>query len=97
MQKGAENGIFLEYGIATGGTTSGLDDIKSDDERDVFGGISNAPYEYLFFFNSSTCHHLKCDTVKNINKNAITSLSRASANVIHYLMDNLNIFNEFNH
>jgi hypothetical protein len=49
MQKGAENGIFLEYGIATGGTTSGLDDIKSDDERDVFGGISNAPYEYLFF------------------------------------------------
>jgi hypothetical protein len=51
----------------------------------------------IFFFNSSTCHHLKCDTVKNINKNAITSLSRASANVIHYLMDNLNIFNEFNH
>ena len=68
---------FINAGIPIGGMTSGSIEMKSMEDRNLFGGIADANYD--------PCHHSACDSLKNINVQALTDLAKAFADLIEKL------------
>jgi Zn-dependent M28 family amino/carboxypeptidase len=62
---------FIAAGIPAGSIASGSGGIKSIEERNIFGGIAEAPYD--------SCYHKACDTVENINLDSLAELCGAAA------------------
>uniref|UniRef100_A0A7S4I823 Peptide hydrolase n=1 Tax=Vannella robusta TaxID=1487602 RepID=A0A7S4I823_9EUKA len=73
----SDYGPFLDYDIPAGGLFSGAEVKKTSAERTTFGGISNASYD--------TCYHQSCDTVANINREALDQMAKAAASVVYSL------------
>jgi hypothetical protein len=69
---------FADANIPVGGMLSGTTHIKSTRERDLFGGIAQAYHD--------PCHHLPCDTLKNVNRIALEELSKATADLVERLL-----------
>jgi len=65
---------FVEAGIPAGGLAAGASGIKNETERTIYGGLANAPYD--------TCYHIECDTVDNINSEALGYMAGAAAYVV---------------
>ena len=61
---------FLARGIPCGGLETGAEKIKTMAERDLFGGNANAAYD--------PCYHQFCDTLTNVNADALGKQSRAA-------------------
>jgi len=70
----SDYGPFIELGIPAGGTATGADDVKTDEERSIFGGYS--------LTTSDPCYHQSCDTVANINTFALDTMAHAAAYVL---------------
>ena len=62
------HGPFLERGIPCGGLETGAEKIKTEAERQMFGGWANAAYD--------TCYHQFCDTIENILQRRWQSMHR---------------------
>ncbi|WP_406071133.1 M28 family metallopeptidase [Micromonospora sp. NBC_01638] len=78
----SDYGPFIAAGvdIPSGGLFTGAEGIKTADEAAVFGGTAGAPYD--------SCYHQACDTINNINKQALEEMSDAVAHaVITYAFD----------
>jgi len=74
LTSGSDFVPFIENGIPSGGLAAGASSIKSEEGRTVFGGFANAPHD--------PCYHRYCDTVDNINYEALGYLAGAAAYVI---------------
>ncbi|MEU2611125.1 M28 family metallopeptidase [Micromonospora sp. NPDC007271] len=72
--------IAAGVGIPSGGLFTGAEGLKTAAEAAVFGGTAGAPYD--------PCYHQACDTIDNINKQALEEMSDAVAHaVITYAFD----------
>lgn len=69
----SDYGPFIEVGIPAGGLFSGAEELKSVDQRNLFGGSAYTAFD--------TCYHRACDNVSNISYEAIDSLGNAAASV----------------
>jgi len=73
----SDYGPFIEVDIPAGGLFTGAEEIKSMEERVLFGGIANAAFD--------PCYHLSCDNLYNINNKALLNMAQASARVLENL------------
>lgn len=64
--------------IAAGGLFTGAEQLKTDQERINYGGLTNAAYD--------PCYHQSCDTIHNIDSVALTNNAMASAHVLQKMM-----------
>mmetsp|Transcript_6727 Transcript_6727/g.19022 ORF Transcript_6727/g.19022 Transcript_6727/m.19022 type:complete len:544 (-) Transcript_6727:44-1675(-) len=67
----SDYGPFIEVGIPAGGLFTGAEEEKSMEERSEFGGLANAAYD--------PCYHQSCDTIDNVNTEALQNNARAAA------------------
>ncbi|MCS0635092.1 M28 family metallopeptidase [Streptomyces sp. LP05-1] len=58
----SDYGPFIEVGIASGGTFTGAEGLKTARQAEKFGGTAGAAYD--------ACYHAKCDDLKNIDMTA---------------------------
>ena len=67
---------------------AGAGEIKTDEEVGKYGGMANAQLD--------PCYHRSCDTINNINQNALRLFSSSLAHVLECisLMGNLSEFLE---
>ncbi|KAG9015982.1 Leucyl aminopeptidase yscIV, partial [Tulasnella sp. 427] len=68
---------FLEVGVPTGGLLNGASRLKTQSQREVHGGIANAPFD--------PCWHQSCDTFENVNVSLLKLMSRVGFNAVQYL------------
>ncbi|KAJ1951995.1 hypothetical protein IWQ62_006321, partial [Dispira parvispora] len=74
MITGSDFVPFMKNGVPTGGLATGAGKIKTVEQRRLHGGLANAAFD--------TCYHNACDTVENINWEALYRMSEAAAHVI---------------
>ncbi len=67
----SDYGPFIEVGIPAGGLFSGAEDIKTAAQAAVYGGTAGIAYD--------PCYHEPCDTLANVNLQAIDQMSDAVA------------------
>ncbi|PVV04234.1 hypothetical protein BB560_001269 [Smittium megazygosporum] len=68
---------FILNSIPSGGLLTGASEIKTEEERLLFGGMANAPLD--------PCYHKYCDTIKNINKDALKLMSNGALySILHF-------------
>jgi len=78
MGGGSDYYPFILYtNIASGGLATGASQIKTMEQRSVFGGIANAQLD--------TCYHLPCDTPENVNAVVLQDMAQAAAYTIQTL------------
>ncbi|MFE7778300.1 M28 family metallopeptidase [Streptomyces sp. NPDC057445] len=58
----SDYGPFVEAGIASGGTFTGAEGLKTEAQAAMFGGTAGVAYD--------ACYHAKCDDIKNIDMKA---------------------------
>ncbi|WP_328544803.1 M28 family metallopeptidase [Streptomyces europaeiscabiei] len=58
----SDYGPFIAVGIPSGGTFTGAEGIKTENQAAVFGGTAGVAYD--------ACYHAACDGLKNINMKA---------------------------
>lgn len=51
----SDYGPFIASGVPAGGLATGAEEIKSIEQRAIFGGVANAQLD--------TCYHMPCDTL----------------------------------
>ena len=73
----SDYGPFLDAGIAAGGLFTGAEDIKTQEQADVYGGTAGEPYD--------PCYHLACDTIDNVDEPALDEMSDAVAHAVYVL------------
>eukprot|EP00038_Savillea_parva_P009686 m.185182 g.185182 ORF g.185182 m.185182 type:complete len:552 (-) comp16368_c0_seq1:167-1822(-) len=67
---------FVRAGVPAASIATGAGGIKSDTQRQNYGGLSKTAYD--------PCYHMACDTTENINFRALAEMSQAAAYaVIH--------------
>ena len=62
---------FTEVGIPVGGLFTGAEGTMSEEEANLFGGIAGEAYD--------KCYHKECDSIDNINQDALISNVNAIA------------------
>ncbi|WP_162913140.1 M20/M25/M40 family metallo-hydrolase [Rhodospirillaceae bacterium SYSU D60014] len=72
--KSSDHAPFAAKGVATGGLYSGSMERMSNEEAALFGGVAGGPHD--------RCYHRACDTVANINRQAIEEMSDAVAHAV---------------
>ena len=65
---------FREVGIPIDGVMSGLADVKTAAQADLFGGVAGVAFD--------PCHMLPCDGLANISTTALDQLSDAAAHLV---------------
>ncbi|KAF9950167.1 Leucyl aminopeptidase yscIV [Mortierella alpina] len=85
MSGGSDYLPFLDEGIPAGGLMTGASRKKSMEQRKRFGGLANAQLD--------PCYHQSCDTVDNINKDALELMSQAALHAITKLATSKNLRN----
>ena len=65
---------FILNGIPAGGLFTGAEGIKSPEEAALFGGTAGDAYD--------PCYHLACDTIDNVNSQALEEMGDAVAHTI---------------
>ncbi|KAJ1924901.1 hypothetical protein IWQ60_004908 [Tieghemiomyces parasiticus] len=76
MTAGSDFVPFLQRGVPAGGILTGAGEIKTPDQRARFGGLANTPLD--------PCYHQACDTLDNVNWEALYRMSEAAAHVVRY-------------
>ncbi|KAJ2885744.1 hypothetical protein FB639_001710, partial [Coemansia asiatica] len=77
MLAGSDFLPFVDNSIPAGGVLTGASEIKSIEDRREHGGLANAPLD--------TCYHRDCDTILNINIEALRKMSKAAMYAISTL------------
>ncbi|OLY84847.1 Aminopeptidase [Smittium mucronatum] len=70
MVAGSDFVPFMNAGIPTGGILTGASEIKNEEERILYGGIANAQLD--------PCYHKDCDTINNVNEEALGLMSKGA-------------------
>lgn len=70
----SDYGPFIEVGIPAGGLFSGAEGVKTDAEAAIFGGTAGEPYD--------ACYHAACDTMSNLNTQALNELGDGAADAV---------------
>ena len=70
----SDYGPFIEKGIPAGGLFTGAEGIKTESQAALFGGQAGVAYD--------VCYHQACDTVNNVNRDAIDANSDAMAHAV---------------
>eukprot|EP01087_Luapelamoeba_hula_P009580 TRINITY_DN2485_c0_g1_i1.p1 TRINITY_DN2485_c0_g1~~TRINITY_DN2485_c0_g1_i1.p1 ORF type:complete len:536 (-),score=91.35 TRINITY_DN2485_c0_g1_i1:65-1672(-) len=73
----SDYGPFIAAGVPAGGLAAGAEGIKSMGDREAFGGMANTPYD--------PCYHLVCDTIENVNQDAVLSFTQAAGSILQQL------------
>jgi len=75
---GSDHAPFDDARVPNGGLFSGATELKTDAQTELFGGEAHEPM--------SPCYHLACDTMDEINDNALDEMSDAAAHVLMLLL-----------
>jgi Zn-dependent M28 family amino/carboxypeptidase len=67
----SDYGPFIAVGIPAGGLFTGAEGVKTPEQAAVYGGTAGVAYD--------PCYHQACDTINNVNINAINEMSDAAA------------------
>ena len=67
----SDYGSFIQVGIPAGGLFTGAEEGKSLEQVAIYGGKADEAYD--------ACYHLSCDTIENINWQALDEMSDAAA------------------
>jgi Zn-dependent M28 family amino/carboxypeptidase len=70
----SDYGPFIAVGIPAGGLFTGAEGVKTAEEAALFGGTAGVAYD--------ACYHQACDTIANVNVDAIDHNSDAIAHAI---------------
>jgi Zn-dependent M28 family amino/carboxypeptidase len=70
----SDYGPFIEVGIPAGGLFTGAEGTKTADQALLFGGAAGLAYD--------PCYHLNCDSISNINNQALGQMSDAVAHAV---------------
>ncbi|KNC49427.1 lipoprotein aminopeptidase lpqL [Thecamonas trahens ATCC 50062] len=73
MRAGSDFLPFLIADKPTGGLLTGAGGLKTMEQRTIFGGFADAPYD--------PCYHSPCDTLENIAYDALVQNARVAARV----------------
>ena len=65
---------FTAVGIPAGGIFAGAEGIKTPEQAVIYGGTAGEPYD--------ECYHLACDTMANLNLEALDQFSDAVAHAV---------------
>lgn len=74
MNGRSDYAAFAAAGIAVGGLFTGAEGVKTDEEAKLFGGAVGAAYD--------ACYHKACDSVDNINLDAL----EMNTNAVGYIL-----------
>lgn len=74
---------FIKRGIPSNGIAAGAQQLKTEKQREVFGGIANAPFD--------PCYHQACDTVNNINLDCLGEMIYLATNSLKQLSEDKNL------
>lgn len=74
----SDYGPFAEAGIPVGGLFSGAEEVKTPQEAAQFGGAAGRALD--------GCYHQACDTLENINDQALDQLGDAAAHAVFTLL-----------
>ncbi|WP_372790034.1 M28 family metallopeptidase [Paraconexibacter sp.] len=69
----SDYGPFIAVGIPAGGTFSGAEGIKTPEQAATYGGTAGEAYD--------PCYHQACDTLANLDHQALSEFSDAAADV----------------
>lgn len=64
---------FIEAGIPAGGLFSGAEEVKTEEQVELYGGTAGEAYD--------SCYHQECDDIDNVSKTALNQFSNAAAQV----------------
>ncbi|HET7236677.1 MAG TPA: M20/M25/M40 family metallo-hydrolase [Actinomycetota bacterium] len=70
----SDYGPFIAVGIPAGGLFTGAEGLKTQDQEDAYGGMEGVAYD--------VCYHQACDTIANVNMDAIDLMSDAAAHAV---------------
>jgi len=70
----SDYGPFINVGIPAGGLFTGAEVMKTPEQRTLFGGFANTAFD--------PCYHQACDTVQNINQEALLINAEAAQVVL---------------
>jgi len=79
----SDYGPFIAVNITSGGVFTGADGSKTVQERSLFGGVTNVPYD--------TCYHLACDTTDNIDQTILLQMTQVSGWILQQLSSQANL------
>ncbi|RBM24232.1 M28 family peptidase [Streptomyces sp. PT12] len=65
---------FVAAGIPVGGTFTGAEGIKSDEDAEVWGGEAGEPHD--------PCYHAACDTLENVSRAALATHAQVIAHLV---------------
>jgi len=71
---GSDHGPFNNIAIPVGGLFSGANEIKTDEQVELFGGTAGMAHD--------PCYHLACDTVDHLDPVRLEEMARAAAWVV---------------
>lgn len=83
MRRGSDFLPFLESRVPAGGILAGAGELKSEEERKQHGGMASAQLD--------PCYHRKCDTLGNVNMEALGRMSKAAMHAISLLSGKLDL------
>jgi Zn-dependent M28 family amino/carboxypeptidase len=70
----SDYGPFIQAGIPAGGLFTGAEETKGMAEVSLYGGVEGDSYD--------ACYHLPCDTIDNINWQAMDEMGDAAAHAV---------------
>ncbi|KAJ2156487.1 hypothetical protein GGF46_005155 [Coemansia sp. RSA 552] len=70
MRAGSDFVPFIDNGVPAGGVLTGAGEFKDIDDRREHGGLAHAALD--------TCYHRDCDTLLNVNMEALNKMSKAA-------------------
>ncbi len=70
----SDYGPFISEGIASGGLFTGAEGVKTAEQAATYGGTAGEAYDH--------CYHQACDTIANVNDQAVDEMSDAVAHAI---------------
>jgi Zn-dependent M28 family amino/carboxypeptidase len=73
---------FTDAGIPAGGIFAGAEGIKPPEQAAIYGGTAGAPYD--------PCYHQACDTLANLNMQAMDQFADNAANAVAVLVNRQN-------
>ncbi|KAJ1779840.1 hypothetical protein LPJ54_000593 [Coemansia sp. RSA 1824] len=83
MRGGSDFLPFVQNGVPAGGVLTGAGELKTIKERLVHGGLARAALD--------TCYHRDCDTLLNINIDALQKMSRAAMYAVSTLASTVDL------
>ncbi|WP_312876762.1 M28 family metallopeptidase [Streptomyces bohaiensis] len=70
----SDYGPFIDAGIPAGGTFTGAEGVKTEEQAELWGGEAGAPYD--------PCYHRACDDLDNISPEALDINTRVIAHLV---------------